>query len=87
MEALRQRIEAAFEVRAEISPSTVEPSVRADVEKAINMLDTGEARVAEKIDGQWYVHQWLKKAVLLHFVSSIMVLSMEQKLSTSIKYQ
>lgn len=35
MEALRQRIETAFEARAEITPTTVEPSVRADVEKAI----------------------------------------------------
>jgi len=67
MEALRQRIEAAFEARAEITPNSVEPGVRADVEKAISMLDKGEARVAEKIDGQWHVHQWLKKAVLLSF--------------------
>ena len=67
MEALRQRIEAAFEARAEISPSTVDASVRADVERVIGMLDKGEARVAEKIDGQWHVHQWLKKAVLLSF--------------------
>ena len=34
---------------------------------AIAMLDTGAARVAEKIDGAWHVHQWLKKAVLLSF--------------------
>jgi len=67
MEALRQRIEAAFEARAEISPRSVEPSVRADVENVIAMLDKGEARVAEKIDGEWHVHQWLKKAVLLSF--------------------
>ena len=67
MEALRQRIEAAFEARAEITPATVDASVRADVEKVITMLDTGEARVAEKIDGEWHVHQWLKKAVLLSF--------------------
>ncbi|MFT5788785.1 MAG: 2,3,4,5-tetrahydropyridine-2-carboxylate N-succinyltransferase [Shewanella sp.] len=67
MEALRQRIEAAFEARAEITPASVEPSVRADVEKVIAMLDKGEARVAEKIDGEWHVHQWLKKAVLLSF--------------------
>ena len=37
------------------------------VETAISMLDAGEARVAEKIDGDWHVHQWLKKAVLLSF--------------------
>ncbi|RPA62758.1 2,3,4,5-tetrahydropyridine-2,6-dicarboxylate N-succinyltransferase [Shewanella frigidimarina] len=67
MDALRQRIEAAFETRQDISPSSVEPSVRADVETVINMLDKGQARVAEKIDGEWHVHQWLKKAVLLSF--------------------
>ncbi|GGP58434.1 2,3,4,5-tetrahydropyridine-2,6-dicarboxylate N-succinyltransferase [Shewanella algicola] len=67
MEALRQRIEAAFETRQDISPTSVEASVRADVETVINMLDKGEARVAEKIDGEWHVHQWLKKAVLLSF--------------------
>jgi|TARA_R110002167_G_scaffold19692_1_gene72425 2,3,4,5-tetrahydropyridine-2-carboxylate N-succinyltransferase len=67
MEALRQRIEAAFETRQDISPSSVEPSVRADVETVINMLDKGQVRVAEKIDGEWHVHQWLKKAVLLSF--------------------
>lgn len=37
------------------------------VEQAIDMLNTGTARVAEKIDGQWQVNQWLKKAVLLSF--------------------
>ena len=37
------------------------------VDTAISMLDSGEARVAEKIDGDWHVHQWLKKAVLLSF--------------------
>ncbi|MBT1444760.1 2,3,4,5-tetrahydropyridine-2,6-dicarboxylate N-succinyltransferase [Shewanella sp. JM162201] len=67
MEALRQRIEAAFEARATITPATVEPAVRADVETVLAMLDKGEVRVAEKIDGQWHVNQWLKKAVLLSF--------------------
>ena len=67
MEALRQRIEAAFETRQDISPSRVAPSVRADVETVISMLDKGQVRVAEKIDGEWHVHQWLKKAVLLSF--------------------
>ena len=60
-------IEDAFENRASISPTTVEPNVRAAVEQAIDQLDRGEARVAEKIDGDWVVHQWLKKAVLLSF--------------------
>ncbi len=37
------------------------------VEAAIGLLDGGQARVAEKLDGSWHVHQWLKKAVLLSF--------------------
>jgi len=37
------------------------------VESAIAMLDSGEARVAEKTGAGWHVHQWLKKAVLLSF--------------------
>lgn len=41
--------------------------VRDAVEAALDLLDRGEARVAEKIDGKWVVNQWLKKAVLLSF--------------------
>ncbi|WP_133406344.1 2,3,4,5-tetrahydropyridine-2,6-dicarboxylate N-succinyltransferase [Parashewanella tropica] len=67
MEALRQRIEAAFEERDTITPSTVSAELKQDIENAIQMLDSGEARVAEKIDGEWVVNQWLKKAVLLSF--------------------
>ena len=39
----------------------------AAVEEAIALLDRGEARVAEKRDGEWVVHEWLKKAILLYF--------------------
>jgi 2,3,4,5-tetrahydropyridine-2-carboxylate N-succinyltransferase len=41
--------------------------VRAVVEQALALLDAGQARVAEKVDGEWRVNQWLKKAVLLSF--------------------
>jgi 2,3,4,5-tetrahydropyridine-2-carboxylate N-succinyltransferase len=41
--------------------------VRNAVEAALQLLDSGKARVAEKIDGQWRVNEWLKKAVLLSF--------------------
>ncbi len=60
-------IDAAFEQRADFSPSNAPAEVSAAVEAAIDLLDRGEARVAEKVDGQWVVHQWLKKAVLLSF--------------------
>ena len=67
MSNLETIINDAFENRAEISPSTVSAEVREAVATALNMLDKGEARVAEKKDGDWVTNQWLKKAVLLSF--------------------
>lgn len=64
---LRSTIESAFENRANISPSTVDSATTQAVEQAIALLDSGAARVAEKVDGEWVVNQWLKKAVLLSF--------------------
>ena len=66
-EALQNIIEGAFENRASISPSTVSADIKKAVESAIDMLDRGQARVAEKVNGEWVVNQWLKKAVLLSF--------------------
>ncbi|NND82473.1 MAG: 2,3,4,5-tetrahydropyridine-2,6-dicarboxylate N-succinyltransferase [Gammaproteobacteria bacterium] len=66
-DAIKATIEQAFEQRAQIKPSTVSDEIRSAVLQAIELLDTGQARVAEKIDGQWVVNQWLKKAVLLSF--------------------
>jgi 2,3,4,5-tetrahydropyridine-2-carboxylate N-succinyltransferase len=60
-------IDAAWEDRASLSPAQAPAEVRAAVAHALNELDAGRARVAEKIDGQWVTHQWLKKAVLLSF--------------------
>jgi 2,3,4,5-tetrahydropyridine-2,6-dicarboxylate N-succinyltransferase len=59
-------IEAAWEGRDAINTATT-GDVRDAVQAALNGLDDGSFRVAEKIDGQWSVHQWLKKAVLLSF--------------------
>ncbi|HLL26682.1 MAG TPA: 2,3,4,5-tetrahydropyridine-2,6-dicarboxylate N-succinyltransferase [Xanthobacteraceae bacterium] len=60
-------IDEAFERRAEIGPKTRGP-VRKAVDTALDLLDRGEARVAEpRADGHWHVNQWLKKAVLLSF--------------------
>ncbi len=65
--ALETTIEAAFETRETITTET-RGEVRDAVETALNLLDTGEARVAERgDDGTWHVNQWLKKAVLLSF--------------------
>ncbi|WP_169196611.1 2,3,4,5-tetrahydropyridine-2,6-dicarboxylate N-succinyltransferase [Devosia sp. MC1541] len=65
-ETLAQTIDAAFENRAEINSST-KGDVRDAVETALNLLDSGQARVAEKVNGEWVVNQWLKRAVLLSF--------------------
>jgi 2,3,4,5-tetrahydropyridine-2-carboxylate N-succinyltransferase len=66
-EQLAKTIDDAFEARADISPATKGP-VRDAVEQALDMLDRGAVRVAEKRpNGLWQVNQWLKKAVLLSF--------------------
>src|SRR5579863_879768 len=64
---LQPRIEAAYERRNELSSSNVDAQTRDAITQAVNALDRGECRVAEKIDGRWQVHTWLKKAVLLYF--------------------
>ena len=64
---LAKAIDAAFEARDTIGPST-RGEVRDAVEVALELLDRGEVRVAERgADGTWHVNQWLKKAVLLSF--------------------
>jgi 2,3,4,5-tetrahydropyridine-2-carboxylate N-succinyltransferase len=66
-EKLARTIDDAFDKRDGISPKTKGP-VRKAVEQALDLLDSGTARVAEKgADGRWHVNQWLKKAVLLSF--------------------
>ena len=70
LQKLQATIETAFEKRAEITPSTVPADVKAAIGTSIGLLDSGQARVAEKIDGKWVVHEWLKKAVLLYFRSN-----------------
>ncbi len=67
MQDLINTIESVWEQRADITPSTVSAEVAGGIEKAIAMLDSGEARVAEPKGGDWVVNQWLKKAVLLSF--------------------
>lgn len=64
---LHNIIDNAFEQRDSISPATVDSDVKDAVLEAIAGLDNGQFRIAEKIDGDWTVHQWLKKAVLLYF--------------------
>ena len=65
--ALADTIHAAFEQRATFSATNSPADIRLAVEEALQLLDSGKARVAEKIDGEWRVNDWLKKAVLLSF--------------------
>ena len=65
--SLERTVERAFDERDGISPST-RGEIREAVEAALDLLDRGQARVAERqADGAWTVNQWLKKAVLLSF--------------------
>jgi 2,3,4,5-tetrahydropyridine-2-carboxylate N-succinyltransferase len=64
---LRATIETAFETRGTLTPASVSREVRAAIDEAIGLLDSGQRRVAERVDSQWRVNEWLKKAVLLSF--------------------
>lgn len=64
---VRKTIEVAYEAPDDITPQTTGP-LREAVEEALNLLDSGKVRVAERSsDGNWQVNQWLKKAILLSF--------------------
>ncbi|CAH0348902.1 2,3,4,5-tetrahydropyridine-2,6-dicarboxylate N-succinyltransferase [Sphingobium sp. CECT 9361] len=65
-DALIATIDAAWEARTDIGVTTT-GEVRDAVTTALRMVDAGEARVAEPVEGGWQVNQWLKKAVLLSF--------------------
>jgi 2,3,4,5-tetrahydropyridine-2-carboxylate N-succinyltransferase len=69
---LERAIDQVWEERQGISPGTT-GVIRDTVEKALDLLDKGEVRVAEKGPEGWVVNQWLKKAVLLSFRLSDMV--------------
>ena len=64
---LATQIDAAFEERSTLTPASAPPDIVDAVCQAIDLLDSGKARVAEKVDGRWQVNEWLKKAVLLSF--------------------
>ncbi|KGM36191.1 2,3,4,5-tetrahydropyridine-2,6-dicarboxylate N-succinyltransferase [Inquilinus limosus] len=64
--ALKTAIEQAWADRNSLTPAT-QGTARDAIEAALEGLDNGTLRVAEKIDGEWQAHQWLKMAVLLSF--------------------
>jgi 2,3,4,5-tetrahydropyridine-2-carboxylate N-succinyltransferase len=67
MHELQTLIDQAWEDRANLKPGTAPARVGEAVEHVLDELDRGTLRVAEKIDGEWVTHQWIKKAVLLSF--------------------
>lgn len=67
MQEIQQVIESAFENRAALDPQSAPQDIKEAVNQVISLLDSGQVRVAEKIDNDWCVHQWIKKAVLLYF--------------------
>ncbi len=67
MSELQTIIDQAWENRADLAPRSAPAKIGAAVNEVIAGLDAGKMRVAEKINGAWVVHQWVKKAVLLSF--------------------
>ncbi len=69
MSDLQTIIEAGFERRDQLDLSNPDPELKQAIATSIEMLDSGEARVAEPTDSGWQVNEWLKKAVLLYFAT------------------
>ena len=64
---LRSAIDAAYETRAQLNPRNTPNALRAAIERAIELLNEGQLRVAQPDGNAWRVNEWLKKAVLLSF--------------------
>ena len=67
MDGRQQVIEEAWEARATLSPGAASVALKDAVASVIDDLDSGRLRVAEKANGGWTTHQWIKKAVLISF--------------------
>ena len=67
MNNLASIIEQAFSERNTFTAQTASSEIKTAVTQSIELLNSGEARVAEKTEGKWHVNEWLKKAVLLYF--------------------
>lgn len=63
MQQFQSIIEDAWENRASLQPGTAPARIGEAVAAVLAELDAGRLRVAEKIDGDWVTHQWIKKAV------------------------
>lgn len=67
MQQLQDTIRTSFEHRNELAQHELHGSAKEAVAEVLNLLDCGKLRVAEQIDGEWQVNQWVKQAVLLSF--------------------
>jgi 2,3,4,5-tetrahydropyridine-2,6-dicarboxylate N-succinyltransferase len=67
MEQLQDTIERAWEERVNLAPGSAPAKIGEAVDRVLDELDQGRLRVAEKVNGAWVTHQWIKKAVLLSF--------------------
>ena len=67
MHMIKNTIQSAFEDRANLTSQHAPADIKQAVTEVMNLLNSGKARVAEKIDGVWVTHEWIKKAVLLYF--------------------
>jgi 2,3,4,5-tetrahydropyridine-2,6-dicarboxylate N-succinyltransferase len=67
MQLLQDVIQTAFNQRELLTPDTFTAEQRAAITTALQLLDSGQARVADYQNGQWHVNHWLKQAVLLSF--------------------
>jgi len=67
MQDLIEIVEQGFDQSGRMDDPSKQQRLTDAVQEAVTLLDAGEVRVAEKIDGDWQVNQWLKKAVLLSF--------------------
>ena len=68
MSDLETIINEQFDNRTELGKHGAEQEIKNAVEEILWKLDSGQLRIAEKMNGKWHVHQWLKKAVLLSFI-------------------
>ena len=67
MNTIEEILESAWETRDSLTKENASLDVRESVAEALDLLDSGSARVAEPVGKTWQVNQWLKKAVLLSF--------------------
>jgi 2,3,4,5-tetrahydropyridine-2,6-dicarboxylate N-succinyltransferase len=65
--ACQELINTIWDSRQTLTPDTTPAPVLEAIQSVFDQLDRGDLRVAEKIDGTWVVHQWIKKAILLAF--------------------